>query len=313
MTITSRIIEDSVSNEGIRLTTFQLRYPRFIHAELMTHRVFSRNASSSRAIPVKRLIQDIIDDTAMPIHWGKNQKGMQADEECDAMVLNPDPPSYETPLTFTNEQAWLHARDKAIDMARCFDAAGYHKQIVNRLLEPFSHINTLVTSTSYANWYKLRDHKDAQPEIDVLAKSMKKLHNLCVPRLLQPNEWHLPYITAEERKFLPIENQRYVSVARSARVSYLTHDEKKPVLADDMALFTRLVGSEPLHASPTEHQATPDMPYEHTTMGEIGGYIDGEKWRNPDLHGNFTGWIQNRKNMYDEYTLDPLYDISKIK
>src|SRR5208282_2522665 len=89
MTITANIIADSISSEKIRLVTIQLRYPRFIHAELMTHRVFSRNASSSRAIPVERLIEDIKRDTAMPIHWGKNQKGMQAEEECNEKLWLP--------------------------------------------------------------------------------------------------------------------------------------------------------------------------------------------------------------------------------
>lgn len=140
MTISAIVIADTISPAGKRITTLQLRYPRMVHSEFMTHRVFSRNASSSRAIPVERLIEDVLRDTAMPIHWGKNQPGMQARKKHDAPVLLDG--------TFvSNENAWLAARDQAIEAARAFTKAGYHKQIVNRLLEPFAHINVVVTAT----------------------------------------------------------------------------------------------------------------------------------------------------------------------
>ena len=76
-----KVIADSISESGKRITTFQLKYPRFIHSEVMTHRVFSRNASSSRAIPVKKMIEQVRNNPAMPIHWGANQSGMQAKNE----------------------------------------------------------------------------------------------------------------------------------------------------------------------------------------------------------------------------------------
>jgi len=176
MTITAKIIADSVSPDGVRITTMQLRYPRFIHAEFLTHRMFSRNASSSRAIPVERLIADIEADHAMPVYWGKNQKGMQAREECDGRVksweFGPSPSEFGGGMSWTAEEAWHFARDNAIKMARAFHEAGYHKQIVNRLLEPFSHINVLVTATDWANFYALRRHEDAQPEMKALADAM---------------------------------------------------------------------------------------------------------------------------------------------
>ena len=303
MTITAKIIADSISEAGKRITSLQLRYPRFIHAEFMTHRVFSRNASSSRAIPIERLIKDIIDDTAMPIHWGKNQPGMQADEECDAEIkLNVFPPSsygYDSPWkTVNKEEAWFKARDNAIEIAKAFNEAGYHKQIVNRLLEPFSHINVIVTATEWDNFFALRCHKDAQPEIRELATKMRVEMGISTPQLLKPGEWHLPYVTQEDRQSVLRDCNRDVirsyskneklvfedvllrcSVARCARVSYLTYEMKKPEIEADLKLYDRLVGSVPLHASPAEHQATPAVPE----------FEIKKHW------GNFEGWRQYRK------------------
>lgn len=286
MTISAKVIEDSISVPGKRITTFQLRYPRFIHAELMTHRVFSRNASSSRAIPVSKLIEDIIRDTAMPSHWGKNQPGMQADEEHDQRVSAP-----WCNGTMSREGAWENARDGAIKMATLFHEAGYHKQIVNRLLEPFSHINVVVTSTEFENFFALRAHPDAQPEIRILAEEMLKAIRSSKPQTCLDGEWHLPYITDEDWDMVHLEYGtrgavhllKEISAARCARVSYLTHEGKKPDIEQDLKLFERLAGGVPIHASPMEHQATPLY-----------------KSDNVRLQGNFNGWIQFRKMLPNE-------------
>lgn len=319
MTITAKMIEDTtyhknnydlIVNEGFepyrtdnnfrhhynnwyvesdRLITLQLRYPRFIHSELMTHRVFSRNASSSRAIPVNRLIQDVIDDTAMPIHWGKNIAGMQAKEEHNDFIIHQ---GLNDDLELTREEAWLLARDNAIAVARSFSEAGYHKQIVNRLLEPFSHINVVLTSNDWKNFLTLRNHKDAQPEIEQLAKAIIDAINGSVPKLLNIGDWHLPYITQEDiddayerhkREFnVNITKKIYdelakISTARCARVSYMTHDRRVPRYEEDIELYNTLLIAEPLHASPAEHQA----------------YV-GDK---PTKNSNFaySNYFQNRK------------------
>lgn len=308
MTITAKIIADSIGKNSKRLITFQLKYPRFIHAELMTHRVFSRNASSSRAVPVSRMIQDIIDDTAMPIHWGKNQPGMQADGENDAYVeiFTPyDEDGILDPLArlFSSKQAWLYGRDRAIEVARAFDAAGYHKQVVNRILEPYMHISVVVTATNFDNFYWLRRHADAQPEIKALADAMWVAQKASKPQTLQPGEWHLPYVTEEERQRVDtvdfgkgtyetgvtFTNEELIkmSVARCARVSYLTHDGKVPNIFADIALYERLVGSTPLHASPAEHQATPTN---DITLGYSGNFDPG--------------WIQFRQTLENQYITD---------
>lgn len=279
MTITAKIIQDSIAN-NIRLTTFQLRYPRFIHGELMTHRVFSRNASSSRAIPVKKLISDIIEDTAMPIHWGKNQPGMQANEEHNDLIRINDE-------NLSREEAWLKARDSAVDIAVQFMNAGYHKQIVNRILEPFSHISVVCTATDYNNFFALRSHKDAQPEIKYLSDKMKEALDHSIPNQLENGMWHLPYVLESENQ-LPLDTKRKISVARCARVSYLKHDGTTPDISKDTDLHDLLVVSRPLHASPAEHQATPDT-------------LTNNSWDNPTKHGNLRGYIQYRKTLPFEY------------
>jgi hypothetical protein len=282
MTITAQIIADSISPAGIRLTTFQLRYPRFIHAELMTHRVFSRNASSSRAIPVKKMIEDLRNDPAMPVYWGSNKPGMQAGAEIDDIE--------------NAKRVWLAARDQAITVVESL-VLGFnlHKQIANRLLEPWAHINVVLTATDFQNWWALRRHPDAQPEIKVLADAMFEERLNSTPRLREPGYWHLPYVRADEC-LLDLELQKKISVARCARVSYLTHDGRQTSPEEDIQLYDRLVGSHPLHASPAEHQATPDTQE---------AYLDGTprvEWVKKRLHGNFNGWIQLRKTLPGEFT-----------
>lgn len=257
MTITAKVIADSIADGCPRITTMQLRYPRFIHAEFMTHRVFSRNASSSRAIPIERVIQDVIDDPAMPIHWGSNKAGMQAGEELPS-----------------GKGEWLRASTAAVYSAKVMAKLGYHKQIVNRILEPFQHINVLVTATEWANFFALRDHKDAQPEIAVLAIEMRGAMAKSVPRLLNAGEWHTPFVEPNER-FLNPDNALRVSSARCASMSYKTVDGNEMTVDRAMVIYDKLTGT-PLHASPFEHVAKP-CPEN-----------DKRKTR------NFNGWAQYR-------------------
>lgn len=301
MTITAKVVLDSISLEGVRLTTMELTYPRFIHAEFMTHRMFSRNASSSRAIPTEKMIERIVREPAEPIHWGKNQPGMQANAELEWAQLVP------------TRAEWLKARDAAVKSARIMHACGAHKQIVNRVLEPFMHITVLVTATEWDNFFHLRRHKDAQPEIKALAEAMYTVYQANIPRDVAPGEWHLPYIyeddidgaikaamqelreksfsdeyTLEDIDRLTTNMLCRISTARCARVSYLTHDGQTPSIEKDLALFNRLIISQPMHASPAEHQATPDRTVRYGMMSSLG-------WENPQYHGNFVGWQQHRK------------------
>ncbi|MCP3017461.1 FAD-dependent thymidylate synthase [Cupriavidus basilensis] len=245
-----KVVEDSISHHGVRLTTLQLRYPRFIHAEFMTHRVFSRNASSSRAIPVAKMIEQVRTNPAMPIHWGKNQPGMQANGEIDHV---PDAIAQ-----------WRYAASQAADRALEMTALGLHKQVANRILEPFQWISVVVTATEWENFFELRDHADAQPEIRYLAGMMRQAmdDSISVERArdrLVATSWHLPYVTTRERAQYH-DNPTFLaklSTARNARTSYLTHDGVRPDPEKDLGLFERLVGSRPLHSSPTEHVGYP--------------------------------------------------------
>lgn len=275
--ITARILADSTNRSGsgsARITTFELRYPRFIHAEFMTHRLFSRNAASSRAIPIERMIADVLEDPAMPVFWGSNRPGMQAgaelgaDDIADVMC------------------DWLTARNDAIATARAMSARGLHKQIVNRILEPWAHITVICTATDFANFYHLRRDPQAQPEIQALANAMWAAHQESVPverRACGPHTvWHLPLVTDEEREEMPLHDAVKVCVGRCARVSYLTHDGRRDPAAD-IELHDRLARSG--HWSPFEHAARAQPLAERS--------------------GNFYGWDQHRKTFTTEHPYEP--------
>lgn len=298
--ISAKIIADSISNKGDSLTTFELEYPRFIHAEFMTHRQFSRNAASSRAIPVKKVIELIEADTAKPIHWGKNQPGMSAKEECISRLFNGDDFHPSDPdLGVNREQAWDFARNAAIKYAKEFDRCGYHKQIVNRLLEPFSHIKVVCTATEYDNFFWLRRHPDAQPEIQELAEKMWQAMQASEPLQLLDGEWHTPYY--EQGFWIPygesggtaidvdghtLQEALAISSSCCAQVSYRKIDDSLEKAQD---IYKRLVESKPVHASPFEHQGTP-FTQDEVKLGATHTDMDGNVWS-----GNFRGWTQYRQ------------------
>jgi thymidylate synthase ThyX len=243
----ARVLLDSISPGGVRLVTMELRYPRFIHSELMTHRVFSRNAASSRAIPIKKMIAAVREEPAMPVFWGRNQSGMSAREEVGPQARD------------VAEREWRAALANALTTAeRLSDSdINLHKQLVNRILEPFAWITVIVTATEWANFFTQRCHEDAQPEIAHLARLMLAAFRTSVPRPVAAGDWHLPLIQDDERA-LDVDSLRKVSVARCARISYLTHDGARDP-AKDLDLYEKLVGGGANgHWSPFEHVATPE-------------------------------------------------------
>jgi hypothetical protein len=272
-----KIIADSISPQNIRITTFHLRYWRAIHAELMTHRVFSRNARSSRAVPSKVLLTEPI---FIPV-FGMNKPGMQSD------IVAPE----ELQMKWRNE--WQDLAAVCRDYVERWSAEGMHKQHANRPLEWFGWIDVLVTSTYWHNFWTLRISDYAQPEFDDLARAMNVAMDHSSPTLLHPGEWHLPYITPDEMWQLTLEQQRIISTARCARLSYKPFDGNADYDAE-VSRYEKLVVSSPVHASPAEHQATPDT-FSHT----LGG-----GWDHPRLHGNFGGWIQHRKIIKDESIME---------
>jgi thymidylate synthase ThyX len=255
MTITAKIVADSIARHNHRITTYVLEYPRFIHSELLTHRVFSKNSASSRAIPIEKMIQKVIDDPAMPIHWSKNQKGMTQSEELDREAQ------------FAAKIAWLSGRDHAVEVARQLASRGMHKAVTNRVLEPYLHMKVILTATEFDNFFKQRCHPDAQPEIQALAVAMREALAASTPILRRAegsdwSGWHLPMVSEEELSDTSeINGYRNLvrSAARCARVSYDKVDGGESTFENDLRIFKQLGQSEPFHYSPFEHAAYPSL------------------------------------------------------
>lgn len=290
------ILASKHTDDGLPIFTVRMRYPRIIHSEIMTHRVFGRNARSSRAVPFKTMLRELMTTPFVPWHWGKNQSGMQADEENSTPVPIGEYFPNDSLVTAGPHAAWLKARDNAVKVAQAFADADYHKQNVNRLIEPFAWMDMLVTSTQWKNFFWLRQHGAAEPHLQDLANVVFKAVTHASFERLQ-NGWHLPYITQEEAMKYPLDIQQKLSAARCARISYVPFDGK-PNVEREIERYDMLVKSDRVHASPLEHQATPDKRVICPTTGQA------ERWENPHLHGNLTDWIQYRKIVPNEAMMD---------
>ena len=290
------------------LFTFYLVYPRFIHSEMMTHKDFSRSAASSRAIPVAKMLSQVWNNPAMPIHWGVNQKGMQASDCFTGFTRN-----------FLRNLWQLCGRTVCVFVWVAMKV-GLHKQVANRMLEPWQLMHVTLTTCKLANFYNLRIHKDAQPEIRWLATMMKRLTDCSKAVILQAGEWHLPWIEQVDRDLayaylvktqsspvvmsqLHSELLKKMSAARCARSSYANFDGDRSV-EKDLDTYAKLVESKPVHASPCEHQATPDEQLEATVTVE-GRFSRLMKiWVLESLHGNLTGYICHRNQITGHYKAD---------
>ncbi len=275
----AKVIADSISPDGHRLTTIEVTCHRIVLAELNTHRVFSRNSASSRAIPVAKQIARVTADPAWPVYWGANEKGMQANEELPEADIA------------SARHIWLKARDACLVAAEDLRALGLHKQLANRLLEPWMWVTDIVSSTEWANFWKQRCTKFsplAQPEMRAAADAMYDVYEASAPQFKGWGDWHLPYTTKDDcvwavgesmpAKLRGDEALKRISVARCARVSYLTHDGLRDP-NEDLAMYDRLVSASPMHASPLEHVARPIR------------RSNCEHWEH---QGNFWGWTQLR-------------------
>lgn len=318
--ISAEIVADSRSAvDGTRITTFVIEYPRFILSELNTHRMFSRNSASSRAIPISRVIQQIQENCAMPVAWGANQSGMQAEEECDTPIILYD--SEYNELEYTAHGAWKSASMSAMIVAQAFSDAGYHKQIANRLLEPFQMMRTIVTSTDFENFFHLRCHKDADPTIQELARCIKEAYQESedqgLVEMLDVGEWHTPFVDHyrgvdelgevglsyglsvwdeeiegwEIDQELMLEEALKVSSSCCAQVSFRKLDTS---LEKALSIYDKLVNSKPVHASALEHCATPIPDWFDWPEGVTHIDRDGNSYS-----GNFKSWIQYRQLIKD--------------
>lgn len=278
--IAAKIIEDSINTvTGDRITTFLWLYPRMIHSEIMTHRKFSRNAASSRAIPIEKVMKEVLERPARPVFWGANQKGMVADVELP------------TKAAAEAIRLWDEAGRAAVEQARKFQSIitdegtfSVHKQIVNRIMEPWAHMLTLVTATEYTNFFALRVEPNAQPEFQCLATKTLQLYLTSTPRPLNAGDWHTPFgdMASDSPDALKFTDMKLkIATGRAARTSYKTIEGSVDVVKD-MDLHDRLIANH--HMSPTEHCA--------------------KAMAAPGQSGNFSGWEQYRKMIPNENIKD---------
>lgn len=310
--ISAKIVADSVSLTGQRITTFEIEYPRFILAELNTHKMLEKNSSSSRAIPIKTMFEQIENNMATPLYWGKNQAGMKAIEEVDFLE--------EVAIT------WKHSAQLAMESVDSLFSMGLHKQTANRVLEPYQMMKTVVTATDWDNFFNLRLHKDAQPEFCMLAYKMYRAFQESKPNLLRAGEWHLPYIKFDRDNegnamYLPYDEDRVVgwveysleeaqkiSASCCAQTSYRKSDDS---LEKALKVFEMLIHAEVLHASPFGHLATPVAPalrvYDSCAaykLKECMNLLEAPStWQEGVTHmrkdgtlcsGNLAGWVSYR-------------------
>jgi thymidylate synthase ThyX len=254
----ARVLLDSVAPNGVRLTTLEVTFPRFVLAEFNTHRSFSRSSGSSRAVPTSKLIERIEQDPVLPVEWGRNKSGMSASEMLSAQEAE------------AAMRVWLRARDDAVAHAKELLELKVHKQELNRILEPFLWHTVIVTATEWENFFELRCAPNAQPEIRQAALRMREAIDASRPRRVEYDDWHTPLLQDDERG-LDVETRKRISAARCARVSYLTHEGRREI-EKDLELYERLKSDR--HLSPFEHVATPAP--------------------DPGFHANFRGWIQMR-------------------
>ena len=302
--ITAKIVKDSVSESGQRITTFELEYMRYIHVELLTHRMLSKNCSSSRAIPIEKMLGYIKNNMAVPVYVGRNKSGMQAVEEIE---------DKEPALRFWKDSFYQveDSVNKLLDLK-------VHKQIANRLTEPYQMMKVVCTATEWDNFFNLRIDKDAQPELVMLADKMFNAMQDSTPKTLKSGQWHLPYVDSIEYvesdggygKYennqwyhiegngIALEDAIKISVASCAAVSYRTENM---TLAKADKIFDMLINAENLHSSPFEHVAKPISDIFNSE--KIENTSNPYTWEKGITHmrrdgklcsGNFTSWIQYR-------------------
>lgn len=318
--ITAKVICDSISEAGDRITTLEIEYPRFILAEVNTHKALEKNSSSSRAIPIKTMLEQIEANMAEPVYWGKNKSGMQADSELDL---------FESTVALSQ---WIMALNDMEHRVQELVDIGLHKQTVNRLLEPFQMMKTVITGTDWDNFFNLRIHPDAQPEFCMLAYKIYKAMEASIPYTLKHREWHLPYVEISKsngaetyyytwdidtsgtetdgyqyEQVKSLDEAIRISASCCAQTSYRKNDNS---LEKADKVFDLLMKADVLHASPFSHLATPiverlalfdpsddETAYEVNLPHHIDSWDDGITHMRRDgklCSGNLTGWISYR-------------------
>ena len=312
--ITAKVICDSISEQGVRLTTFEIEYPRIVMSEFNTMRAISKNSSSSRAIPVSKMLEHTKSVNLKPIYFGSKKSGMQAGDE----IVGED-------LQYA-KSTWESALHSMVHSAKILDGCGVAKEVCNRLVEPFQLVKVVCTATDWDNFFNLRLHPDSDPNICMLAYKMYEAMQESKPIKLKAGEWHLPYVTAgwngkgemryadEDFNFIELEQAIKLSAASCASVSYRTEGM---TLEKADKIFDMLIKAEVIHASPFEHLATPIK--KHLCVFKDNDYVfadsevdldlsinltyNNRTWENGVTHmnkqgelcsGNLRGWVQYR-------------------
>lgn len=323
--ISAKIILDSVSAvTGSRLTTMEITYPRFILAEFNTHRMFSRNSASSRAIPFAKMQENL---TAVPVRFGQANKGMQDKGEDFKTGVR----SWFNDTPCTPEQSWNEARQHALWYSAKMFEAELHKQVYNRLTEPFQMMKTVVSATEWSNFFWLRDDEAADPSIAELARCMKQAYEQSEPQVLQAGQWHLPYVETQtatngdkiyiiefpedagDPVCVSLEDAIKVSCARACAVSFRNTDYG---LEKSKEVYERLISDSKIHGSALEHAAKVTQPYTYewanpnaVTIKHINDSEKSRTWEEGISHvdrqgnlwsANFKGFIQHRKTIKGE-------------
>lgn len=286
--IEAKILLDSIQASGShRLTTFLLTMPRYVLAEFNTHRTHSRNAASSRAIPIHKRISMVELNPFIPIEWGLDKPGMQASTVAD-------------PETAAKAEAiWLQARTNAVASAREMIELGIHKQIGNRLLEPFAFVQVLATAveTGWSNFFSLRADFNADPGIRDMAYKGLEAYNASIPQVLKPGQWHVPFGENMPEGLTEAERMK-VLVARAARLSFNNFDGTVNT-QKDFELHDGLTQNG--HWSAFEHVAqVPDFeqePLSQVSFAAQEHYVHTHQ-------GNLPGWVQLRKTYPGECRVD---------
>ncbi len=290
--ISAKVVCDSISEQGIRLTTFEIEYPRFIHSEVMTHRNLSKNSSSSRAIPITKMLEQIESNMAIPLYWGKAKSGMQATEEVDI----DDVWWYEEKWKFAFDEVSYRIEQLSdnVEGKKGF-MPPLHKQVPNRLSEPFQMMKVVITGTDFDNFFNLRLHPDADPNICMLAYKMYEAMQESKPIELKAGEWHLPFVNIgwngkgemcyadDDFNFVELEQAIKLSAASCASVSYRTEGM---TLEKADKIFDMLIKAEVIHSSPFEHLATPVK--KHLCIIKDNDYVFADSEVDLDLSVNLT-------------------------